>query len=66
MQPETGLPVAVAAANGSGKTTGIVAIAVAWFLDKYPRGKVIITSGSFNQLQNQLWPALEALLPSTW
>lgn len=66
MQPETGKPTAVAAANGSGKTTGLVGIAVAWFFDKYPRGKVVITSGSFNQLQNQLWPALAAQSRGRW
>lgn len=66
MQPETGMPTAVAAANGSGKTTGLVGIAVAWFFHLYPRGKVVITSGSFNQLQNQLWPALEAQSRGRW
>ena len=25
-----------------------------WFLRRYPRGKVVITSGSFNQIKNQL------------
>lgn len=66
LQPSTRLPVAVAAANGSGKTTAIVAVAVAWFFHCYPRGKVVITSGSFNQLQNQLWPALESLSRGQW
>jgi phage terminase large subunit len=66
MEPDTGLPVAVAAANGSGKTTGLIGILTAWFLDKYPRGKVVITSGSFNQLQNQLWPALAAHSRGRW
>lgn len=58
-QAHGGRPVAVAAANGSGKTAALIAPAVAWFLTRYPRGKVVITSGSWNQLQNQLWPALE-------
>lgn len=66
MQPVTGLPTAVAAANGSGKTTGLIGVLVAWFFYKYPRGKVIITSGSFNQLQNQLWPALAAQSQGRW
>lgn len=58
-QAHGGNPLSVAAANGSGKTASIIAPAVAWFLTRYPRGKVVITSGSWNQLQNQLWPALE-------
>jgi len=58
-QAHGGKPVANAAANGSGKTALIIAPLVAWFLTRYPLGKVIITSGSWNQLQNQLWPALE-------
>ena len=66
MQPESGMPTAVAAANGSGKTTGLIGVLVAWFFYKYPRGKVIITSGSFNQLQNQLWPALAAQSQGRW
>jgi phage terminase large subunit len=66
MQPETKLPVAAAAANGSGKTTALAGPLVAWFFEKYPRGKVIVTSGSFNQLQNQLWPALAVHSRGLW
>jgi len=61
LQEYGGPPVAIAAANGSGKTSDLVAVSVSWFLRKYPRGWVIITSGSWNQLKNQLWPALSAL-----
>lgn len=57
-QERAGLPVAIAAANGSGKTAKIVACVICWFLSRYPRGKVIVTSGSFRQLEKQLWPAL--------
>ena len=49
---------AVAAANGSGKTSNIVAPAICWFLNRFPRGQVIVTSGSFRQVEKQLWPAL--------
>lgn len=63
LQEFGGLPVAVAAANGSGKTTDLVAVAVSWFLRRFPRGWVVITSGSWNQLKNQLWPGLAALKP---
>jgi hypothetical protein len=58
-QKHGGQPTAVCAANGSGKTAAIIGPAVTWFLNRYPRGKVVITSGSWNQLQNQLWPAIE-------
>jgi len=49
---------ALAAANGSGKTAKVVAILVLWFLGRYPKGQAIITSGSFRQVEKQLWPAL--------
>lgn len=61
-----GPPTAIAAANGSGKTTALIGPAVAWFFERYPKGKVVITSGSFNQLQNQLWPALAAQSRGRW
>lgn len=51
-------PVSVVAANGSGKTTSLVAPAVLWFLSKYPRGQVVVTSSSFRQVEKQLWPAM--------
>lgn len=54
----TGLPVAIAAANGSGKTAKVVAAAILWFLSRFPRGQVVVTSGSFRQVEKQLWPAL--------
>jgi hypothetical protein len=58
MQEHGGKPVAVAAANGSGKTSNLVAPLVMWFLSRWPRGQVIITSGSFRQVEKQLWPAM--------
>jgi len=54
---------AVRAANGSGKTTMIVAPLILWFLNRYPRGWVPITSGSFRQVKHQLWPALKRFRP---
>jgi phage terminase large subunit len=35
--------------------------AISWFLRKYPLGWVVVTSGSWNQLRNQLWPSLSIL-----
>ena len=58
LQESGGPPVAIAAANGSGKTAKVVASAICWFLSRFPRGKVIVTSGSFRQVEKQLWPAL--------
>ena len=60
LQDNGGPPVAIVAANGSGKTANIVAPAVLWFLQRYPRGQVVITSGSFRQVEKQLFPALKA------
>ena len=53
-----GLPTALAAANGSGKTRFIVAPAILWLLFYWPRGVVPVTSGSWTQLEMQLWPCL--------
>lgn len=54
-----GKQASVVAANGSGKTDRLVAPLVLWFLETYPKGKVVFTSGSFRQLSNQLWPAIK-------
>ena len=51
-------PASVVAANGSGKTSDLVAPLVLWFLDRFPKGQVIITSGSFRQIEKQLWPSM--------
>ena len=58
LQESGGLPTAVVAANGSGKTSNLVAPAVLWFLAHYPKGQVVVTSGSFRQIEKQLWPAM--------
>lgn len=58
LQEFGGPPAAIAAANGSGKTAKVVASAICWFLSKFPQGQVIVTSGSFRQVEKQLWPAL--------
>ena len=53
-----GIPTALAAANGSGKTRYIVAPIILWLLYHYPLGLVAVTSGSWTQLEMQLWPSL--------
>jgi phage terminase large subunit len=54
------LPVALAAANESGKTTYIFATAVLWFLDQFGEagGQLVLTSGSWLQVTSQLAPAI--------
>ena len=44
--------------NGGGKSSVIIASAVLGFLYNFPRGRVAITSGSYMQLSNNIWPAL--------
>jgi len=61
-----GHPTTLLTCNGAGKTAVIAAWSVAWFLYRYPQGKVAATSGSFNQLSNQLWPALKAAMPDEY
>ncbi len=51
---------AVVAANGSGKTVSLVGPVVLWWLYCFPRGRVVLTSGSWRQLKTQLWPAIRA------
>jgi len=53
-----GLPTALAAANGAGKTKFIVAPAILWLLYYFPKAVIPVTSGSWTQLENQLWPNL--------
>ena len=53
-----GIPTALAAANGSGKTKYIVAPIVLWLLYYWPRALIPVTSGSWTQLEEQLWPCL--------
>jgi hypothetical protein len=44
--------------NGGGKSSVIIASAVLGFLYNWPKGRVAITSGSYMQLANNIWPAL--------
>lgn len=53
-----GRQTSVVAANGSGKTARLIAPLILWFLHKHPRGQCIFTSGSWMQIQKQLWPAI--------
>jgi phage terminase large subunit len=61
-------PSSIVAANGSGKTAVLVAPLILWFLNEYPRGQVIFTSGSWMQIEKQLWGAVKRFsrLFPTW
>lgn len=53
-----GARVAVVAANGSGKTKSVNTVMPLWWLYAYPKGRAILTSGSWYQIETQLWPSL--------
>jgi phage terminase large subunit len=53
---------AVRAPNGCGKTQRITALSAIRWLQRFPRGKVIITSFDSRQVSDQLWPAIQAQL----
>jgi hypothetical protein len=59
LQETGGKATSMVAANGSGKTSNLVAPAVRLFLSRYPRGQVVVTSGSFCQVEKQHWPAMK-------
>lgn len=52
-------PTSVVAANGSGKTARLIAPLILWFLYTHPRGQCIFTSGSWMQIEKQLWGAIK-------
>jgi len=58
-----GWPTSLVACNGAGKTAIVAREAVKGFFKRHPQGKLVATSGSFNQLQNQLWPAIGTGMP---
>jgi len=58
-----GWPTSLVACNGAGKTAIVAREAVKGFFKRHPQGKLVATSGSFNQLQNQLWPAIGSGMP---
>jgi hypothetical protein len=52
---EAALPVALAAANGSGKTSMIAAPLVLWHCHTFPQSEVVTTAGVYRQVKEQLW-----------
>jgi hypothetical protein len=55
---EERIKVALVAPNGSGKTQRVVGVSTLRWLNKWPKGRVIITSADSKQLDSQLMPAL--------
>jgi hypothetical protein len=51
---------ALVAPNGSGKSSTVVTFLILWFLHEYPRGRVVVTSGSWSQLENQVFNSLKS------
>ena len=47
--------VAIRCTNGGGKTGGVAAPAVLWFLNRYKPSKVITTASTWLQVETQLW-----------
>lgn len=53
-----GWPCVVCAPNGSGKSSVTLTAAILWFLAEFPRGRAVVTSGSWSQLKSQLFDSL--------
>lgn len=51
-------PVALCAANGSGKTQMVAAPLILWHCAVFPKSQVVTTAGVYRQVKEQLWTAL--------
>ncbi len=61
--------VAVKAANGSGKTTGLGAPLALWHASVYPGSLTIVTAGVYRQVRDAFFPAIRSFapkLPGSW
>lgn len=54
-----GTRVTIAAGNGTGKTSRILPTLVLWHQYLWPAGKVKVTSGSYTQVEDQIYPNIE-------
>jgi hypothetical protein len=50
-----GIPTALLAPNGSGKSSTVLTALILWFLSEFPSGRAVITSGSWAQLKSQIF-----------
>ena len=59
---------AVRAPNGVGKSSKIITLSALRWLQRFPRGRVVITSFDSRQVSDQLWPALQLQISKfpTW
>lgn len=51
--------IAVSTPNGAGKSSKVIATIVLRTLCVKPQAKVVLTSGDYRQIANQVWPAVE-------
>jgi hypothetical protein len=51
-------PTCVCAPNGSGKSSVTLTVAILWFLKEHPKGRCVVTSGSWSQLKSQVFDSL--------
>ena len=58
-----GRPVALVAANGSGKTQCVAAPLILWHCAVFPKSQVVTTAGVFRQVKEQLWNTLRQAKP---
>jgi len=54
-----GIPTACLAPNGSGKSSTVLTSLILWFLSEFPKGRAVVTSGSWAQLKSQLFDNLK-------
>src|SRR5690349_11154488 len=57
---ERGASVAIRAANGVGKTMNVAGPAALWHCSVFPNSLTIVTSGTFRQVKEQLFPAIRS------
>ena len=53
-------PVALRAANGSGKTQNVAAPLILWHCACFPNSQVVTTAGVYRQVKEQLWGSLRS------
>lgn len=53
-------PVALRAANGSGKTQNVAAPLILWHLACFPNSQVVTTAGVYRQVKEQLWGCIRS------
>jgi phage terminase large subunit len=57
---QVGYPTAALVCNSGGKSSVVIATAVLWFLYNWPAGRATVISGSWHQVETQLWPAINS------